>query len=509
MLRRWVRIFLIETKNHKITYLTLGLVLLLGLFVRVYRTDQILGFYFDQGRDALEIWELWHKGDFFLIGPTTGIAGIFRGPFYYYLIAPFYLLGGGNPVWPAVFLALTTVVAITLLYYLGMKIQDRTTGLVAATIASFSFYIILASRWLSNPTPMLLLSVLLVWMMILVTEGKRQAWIGIAAILGLSLFNFGSSGELFYFPAVLIFAVWQACLPAGRRKNLPSKKTFLVSCFLFLISLLPLVIFDIKNNGILINNIKKFLDEEQTFKLSFTEVLSQRLKFYYDVVISKIFAGRGRNEERIILVFTTAFIFFFRGLIKKKGVKILVLLLLSPMVGLLFFQGNYGNIYDYYITGYYLIFILLFAIVLGRVWKYKLGKILVIYFFYLFYSANVPVLWSKLNDKVDGPTTIAFGNQKRAIDWIYKDVSGKEFSIDVYVPPVIPYAYDYLFIWYGGTKKRYQPSKDLINPLYTLYEVDPPHPERLEAWLARQKGIGRVEKEERFGGIVVQRRKRL
>jgi hypothetical protein len=45
--------------------------------------------------------------------------------------------------------------------------------------------------------------------------------------------------------------------------------------------------------------------------------------------------------------------------------------------------------------------------------------------------------------------------------------------------------------------------------LYTLYEEDPPHPERLEAWLARQKGIGIVEEEESFGGITVQRRKRI
>ena len=48
-----------------------------------------------------------------------------------------------------------------------------------------------------------------------------------------------------------------------------------------------------------------------------------------------------------------------------------------------------------------------------------------------------------------------------------------------------------------------------ISLLYTLYEVDPPHPERLEVWLKRQATIGMVEEEAAFGGIVVQRRKRI
>src|SRR3989338_10112594 len=125
-----------EVRNHRLVYLLLFIILALAFFVRVYRVDQVLGFYYDQGRDALVIWDLWHKGNFFLIGPTTGIAGIFRGPFYYYLIAPLYLLGNGNPVVPAIFLAVTTVVAIVLLYYLGKRIEGRVTGLFAVILAS-------------------------------------------------------------------------------------------------------------------------------------------------------------------------------------------------------------------------------------------------------------------------------------------------------------------------------------------------------------------------------------
>jgi len=100
-------------------------------------------------------------------------------------------------------------------------------------------------------------------------------------------------------------------------------------------------------------------------------------------------------------------------------------------------------------------------------------------------------------------------NQKKALDWVYEDAKGRDFNVDVYVPPVIPHAYDYLFKWYGGKIHGREPKEELVPLLYTLYEVDPPHPERLSAWLDRQEGIGEVEEEVKFGGITVQRRRRL
>ena len=168
----WIR----ELKSYKFNYYLLGFVLVLGFFVRVYRTSDLLGFYYDQGRDALVIWKLWHEGRPFLIGPVTGLAGIFLGPFYYYLIAPFYLIGGGNPVYPAVFLAFLTVCGVFMLFYLGWQFQDRMTGIVAAIIGSFSYYLVLAGRWLSNPAPIMLTSMLFLYSLWMIIQSKKRYW---------------------------------------------------------------------------------------------------------------------------------------------------------------------------------------------------------------------------------------------------------------------------------------------------------------------------------------------
>lgn len=491
-----------EIKEHILVYGLLTAVIAAGLFLRVYRVNQILGFYYDQGRDALVIWEFWHKGKFFLVGPTTGIAGIFRGPFYYYLIAPFYFVGGGDPSWPAVFLAVTSVMAIGLAYYLGMKIQDRVTGLLAAIISSFSFYMVMAGRWLSNPTPMLLLSMILVWMMILVTEGKRWAWVVIALTAGLSLFHFGSAGEVFYFGAIGVLAIWQ-------RKNLPKGRWLLISIGMLALTAMPQVLFDLRHGGILRENIKKFLFEEGSFKITFWEVVKGRTNFYYDVFTNKIFHWKRTRELIALGIIAAGFVVWLPKFLKNDGVKVVMLLLISPMVGLVFFQGNFGNIYDYYLTGYYLVFILGLALVLGKMWRWRAGKIFVAYFLYIFLSQNTEVLRYKITDGVDGPESVAFKNEKQAVTWVYADANGREFNSDVYVPPVIPYAYDYLFTWLGSSKYGHEPKEEQIALLYTIYEVDPPHPERLEVWLKRQEGIGEVEEEVKFGGITVQRRTRI
>ena len=58
-----------KIKRNKIFTLfnfVLFTLLLLAFLVRVYRIDSLLGFYFDQGRDANVIWDLWHQGKFFL-----------------------------------------------------------------------------------------------------------------------------------------------------------------------------------------------------------------------------------------------------------------------------------------------------------------------------------------------------------------------------------------------------------------------------------------------------------
>lgn len=269
-------------KFFTLEYILVFGILIVAFIIRIFRADQILAFHYDQGRDALVIWDLInapHK--FFLIGPTTGLAGVFRGPFYYYLIAPFYWLGGGNPVWPSVFLATLSVAALGLMYCIGKEIGGKRTGFIALILGTFSFEIVYASRWLSNPTPMLFLSMIFVWCLFRILDGKKWAWILLSFVLGLSFFHFGSSGELFYFPAVLIFA--------SVFKKFPDVKTFLISVGVFLLTFSPLFIFNLKHGGILQNNVGGILESGKSFGIPTLQFAFDRLYLIGNYFLSVLF----------------------------------------------------------------------------------------------------------------------------------------------------------------------------------------------------------------------------
>lgn len=477
-------------------------ILFLAFLVRVYRINDLLGFYYDQGRDALVVWDLIHNGKFFLIGPTTGIAGVFRGPYYYYLITPFYLLGKGNPIYPSVFLSFLTTGAIYLLYLMVKKTQGVISALISLFLASFSYYLVISARWLSNPTPMFLLSILLVYGMFKVLEKKKFGWEIIALVAGLSLFNFGSSGELFYLPSILIFLIWQW-------KKRPDFKTFLVSIFLFFLTFAPLIFFDLRHEGILRNNILTSFVSEKSFTLPTKSLLKTRTRFYYEVFSKILFHTRGKLEIVLMFLLASLLLIYSKIFLKDKYIKTILLVLFSPLIGLFFYQGNNAVLYEYYLTGYYLIFIFLVSVVLGRVWKNILGKIFVIFFLIVFLTNNLKVIKFKLSDQVNGAGSIALKNELQVVNWVFNDAENEDFSIDVYVPPVISYSYDYLFKWQSWKKSLSNLKEERVDLLYTIYENDSEHPERLTAWMERQKGIARIIEEKSFGGITIQKRIRI
>jgi len=272
------------------------------------------------------------------------------------------------------------------------------------------------------------------------------------------------------------------------------------------LTVLPLALFDIRHGGILGGNIKGFIGGGGTFSLPPWRFVADRFALIGNYFSVLLFRNIFDKETVFLSSVFLGFIYFLSRLLTNDKFKILLLLFLSPVIGLIFFQGNYGNFYQYYLTGYYLIFLILVAVTLGHLFRSsRFGKALVAIFVLFFLSKNYSDLIPYLKTTGDEPTTIVIANQRKAIDWIYRDAGAREFNVDVYVPPVIPYSYDYLFKWLPNNYK----VESQVPLLYTLYEIDPPHPERLKAWLDRQKGIGRVIKEEKFGGITVQERERF
>lgn len=508
LLRDWWKSLRKEIRENKIIYIILSLVLAGASFIRFCRLGSLLNFYYDQGRDALVIWRLWHEGKLFLIGPITGLKGIFLGPFYYYLIAPFYLLGGGNPLYPAVFLAFLSVIAILMVYILGNSMHSRMAGLFAAIIAAFSFNIFLASRWLANPTPILLSSVLLLYSLWeIVNGGSRKWWIVALLLVGLSL-QFESASAVFYIPILLLFLLWMRYGNLRARSiQLPDLKTYIYSLIAFFITIIPQIIFNFRHENILFKNVYDLFFQEKAFQPTIQNVFVERSNYFWRVLSTKLFPAS--SSYAVVFIFLSFLFLLIRRKNLRKGLlKLFLIFLGTPIIGYYLFQGNYGNIYDYYLTGYYLPFIVIFSIGLVEITTRKVGYIVIALFFLSFLNINLERIGNYL---INGPgeNVIVMEDELRAVDWVFDDARGKSFNVDVYVPPVIPYSYDYLFLWQGNKRCGTDLCGKVENNqslLYILYEKDIEHPQRLTNWLSKYENNTVIEDQEDYGNIVVQRR---
>lgn len=190
-----------QISNFKLQML---LLICVGLLLRLWGGLSTLLFTYDQSRDAFAALGIT-QGDFKLVGPASDITGLFHGPLYYYLIAPFYLLGGGDPRVVLIAMIISNLLATIPLFFLVEKLfRNRTITVVTILLFMVSFEAVSYARWLSNPAlavPTMALYYLGLWM---VLQRERLGWVLLGLGVGLSI---QSQIFLIYLGPITLFAL--------------------------------------------------------------------------------------------------------------------------------------------------------------------------------------------------------------------------------------------------------------------------------------------------------------
>ena len=244
---------------------------------------------------------------------------------------------------------------------------------------------------------------------------------------------------------------------------------------------------------------------ERSFQPAVTDFVTHRLTSYYQFFTSKLYISP--SAQLLFVVLSFALFLLVRRRIPSRPTFAALIWCLTPAIILLFYHGNKGYVWDYYFTGVYPIFMLLIA----SIWTYAFfhfskSRIVVMFLLSLFLFQNLKNNYLFLIQSLPG--YISLTSQLQAIDWIYQDAAGQAFNTDVYVPPIVPLAYDYLFLWLGSTKYGQHPSSPLQTRLYTIQEPDGEHSTPLNTWIIRQSYYSSVEITKTFGPLTVQRRYR-
>ncbi|MCL5070959.1 MAG: hypothetical protein M1308_08700, partial [Actinobacteria bacterium] len=107
-------------------------------------------FGFDQARDAFATQEILN-GHLKLIGPTTSFEGLRHGVLYYYLYAPFYWLGNGDPSLVSAFLRVTNALGVFTIFLLASILFNRYVGFISAWLFAVSFEQTQFAMYLNHP----------------------------------------------------------------------------------------------------------------------------------------------------------------------------------------------------------------------------------------------------------------------------------------------------------------------------------------------------------------------
>src|SRR3989344_5344584 len=144
-----------------------------------------VSFHYDMARDAFLALQLW-SGDLKILGPPTSTPGLFHGALYYYLLAPFYGLGKGDPRVAATALSFLNSLAVFPIIFLAKDLfKSNKWAILSGLFFAVSFEANQYGSWLSNPSPAILTVTLFFYFLRSWQNGKKSSlfWAVLSACL--------------------------------------------------------------------------------------------------------------------------------------------------------------------------------------------------------------------------------------------------------------------------------------------------------------------------------------
>ncbi len=492
------------TKKNIVTFIILFIVFSVGIYLRIGGVlNNSFAFTYDVGRDLLKVQEIVLDGKIPLIGQTTGLGGLFYGPWWYYILTPPFIVSQGNPQGVAAFMVIVGLFVIISGYFLGKKMSGVGLGLIIASFISFSDTMVGYSSQIWNPNIAPLLVILCY--LLFITESKKQVInllvsFSIGFLLGL-IFDSEIVFGLFFLTGFALSYLYY------KKSSVVSYRTLcIVLGFVFVF--LPRVFFELRHDFVMTRSLFVVSDEQQVLDIpNFFTVLPERI----GVFIGLLGETFGLNSTGGVVIFVSCVvIWLFMRKSATKNEKVIFITSSITFFVFILLSGVFARaIWGHYLVGIPVIYIIMVSIgmiLVIRKNKY-FGVLLCILLIILSAKPN-QVISNIQNPGWEGNAAV-YRNQVAVIDYIYKDVDNKQFNYIAYTPSVHDYPYQYLFSWYGTKAYGYNPSVSTQKLLYVILEPDPGYEGRITDWLKVREGDGVVQEEVVVkGGIRVQKRLR-
>lgn len=438
--------------NKKLFYfIALFGIILLAFFLR---SKMILSgdFYYlvDQARDMLLAKSVVIDHKITLIGARAGLGGLFHGPLWIYMIAPFFILAKGNPFFTLTPLfELVSLGTVIVGFFVGYKLYGRWMGLLLAALLCICATFVQTVPYTTNAQVLPIIFLCYLYAMVMFLRKDEKFFALAIFLIGLG-FQFESAFAVLLFP-LTVFAVIL-------RKKLPMLRYITIGIIGFIGAVGTFILFDLRHKFLMLhsfisifsNPVKPLPGYEQYAHIGFR--VQDRVSTLWNSLLTPLFDPQPLTNLLLILILVIAILLLLKKVIMKKiqtKDKEYIFILFSPVIIFGVYVLYPLPLWPHYLLPVAALSCVILALSIQRIWIHTYLKIFVGIFLFLaflpafIYMKNNYLFASAFATTSDG----SYKNQLQAAQWVIADAKGQQYGYFAYTPGILTYNMDYLLWW--------------------------------------------------------------
>lgn len=364
------------------------LIVFIGFLLRAFRPLELFAYSHDQDLIGWFIRDVIFNHHLRLIGQETSSHGIFIGPYFYYLLIPFYLLTRFDPAGGVLLSIILGTCGVISSYFVLRRVFNERVGIIGALIYSVSILIVFTEREVVPTMPVILWSIWFLFALHGVLKGKKYAYpligflVGVIWSINLQL--------IILMPVVLVAQV------LSKKKIL--NKYFVIGVVVAVLLNLPFFAFEARHGLMqtkaLIASLTTNKDYVTGTSLGFAAKLDRTMQLVYRNT-TNLFGMQVLPLPYQITFWTL--VIGFVVMVKKKVIieEWAILFILWVLLYIVFFSVNSINISEYYLNGMNIVFLSVFSVGVSKRMEsmkrlgYAVVGLLVIFNLYLFVTRPI------------------------------------------------------------------------------------------------------------------------